>query len=196
MRVPVLPARVLISHDIFDIVKRMDTKTLVTILITILVLGVGFYAGSRYQAGRLITDSDVSVLKPIDDGAVVNTPSPSAPPNTPAPVDELPKVTSFEECVAAGNPVMESYPRQCNDPVGGHFVEDIETDTIPTTGTLCKESQRNVDACIQVYQPVCGLVQVECITTPCDPVPQTFSNSCFACRDQRTISYTEGECSL
>lgn len=35
------------------------------------------------------------------------------------------KVTSFEECIAAGNPVMESYPRQC---IHGNqtFVEDIE----------------------------------------------------------------------
>lgn len=34
-------------------------------------------------------------------------------------------VTSFEECVAAGNPVMESYPRQCRsgDTV---FVEEID----------------------------------------------------------------------
>ena len=24
-------------------------------------------------------------------------------------------ITNFEECVAAGNPVMESYPRQCSD---------------------------------------------------------------------------------
>jgi len=36
-----------------------------------------------------------------------------------------PDVTSFEECVAAGNPVMESYPRQCRhgDTL---FVEEIE----------------------------------------------------------------------
>ena len=26
---------------------------------------------------------------------------------------EAREVTSFEECVAVGNPVMESYPRQC-----------------------------------------------------------------------------------
>jgi len=33
-------------------------------------------------------------------------------------------VTSFDECVAAGNPVMESYPRQCRS--GNQtFVEDI-----------------------------------------------------------------------
>ncbi len=34
-------------------------------------------------------------------------------------------VTTFEECVAAGNPVMESYPRQCNSKEGKHFVENI-----------------------------------------------------------------------
>jgi len=38
-----------------------------------------------------------------------------------------PMVTSFEECVAAGNPVMESYPRQCRSADGQHFVEDIST---------------------------------------------------------------------
>ncbi len=25
------------------------------------------------------------------------------------------QITDFESCVAAGNPVMESYPEQCND---------------------------------------------------------------------------------
>jgi hypothetical protein len=34
-------------------------------------------------------------------------------------------IVSFEECAAAGNAVMESYPRQCNTQDGKHFVEDI-----------------------------------------------------------------------
>ena len=34
-------------------------------------------------------------------------------------------VTDFESCVAAGNPVMESYPRQCSTKDGRHFVEEI-----------------------------------------------------------------------
>jgi hypothetical protein len=34
-------------------------------------------------------------------------------------------VNNFEECVAAGYPVMESYPRQCRNPGGKNFVEDI-----------------------------------------------------------------------
>jgi len=36
------------------------------------------------------------------------------------------RVASFEECVAAGNPVMESYPRQCRTPEGELFVEQIQ----------------------------------------------------------------------
>ncbi len=35
------------------------------------------------------------------------------------------KLASFDECVAAGNPVMESYPRQCRTADGDLFVEDI-----------------------------------------------------------------------
>lgn len=63
-----------------------------------------------------------------------------------------------------------------------------------SSGMMCEPEQRNVDACIEIYQPVCGLTRVECITTPCDPVPATYSNSCFACQDERVVSYTEGRC--
>jgi len=36
-----------------------------------------------------------------------------------------PVVVNFEECIAAGNPVMESYPRQCRTAEGASFTEDI-----------------------------------------------------------------------
>ncbi len=36
-------------------------------------------------------------------------------------------ITNFEECIAAGNPAMESYPRQCRTKDGQHFVEVLET---------------------------------------------------------------------
>ena len=37
------------------------------------------------------------------------------------------QITNFEECIAAGNPAMESYPRQCRDPISGKtFVEEID----------------------------------------------------------------------
>jgi putative hemolysin len=35
-----------------------------------------------------------------------------------------PQISSFEECVAAGFPVMESYPRQCSDGVNT-FTENV-----------------------------------------------------------------------
>ena len=34
-------------------------------------------------------------------------------------------INSFEDCVSAGNPIMESYPRQCRTENGKHFVEEI-----------------------------------------------------------------------
>lgn len=33
------------------------------------------------------------------------------------------EINDFESCVAAGNPVMESYPRQCSTSDGKHFTE-------------------------------------------------------------------------
>jgi len=39
-------------------------------------------------------------------------------------------ITTFEECAAAGHPVMESYPRQCLTPDGRTLVEEIATTPI------------------------------------------------------------------
>lgn len=68
----------------------------------------------------------------------------------------------------------------------------------PTNGKLqaidCLEEQRNVEACIEIYQPVCGQVQIQCITTPCNPIKETFENSCKACTNPNVMSYTMGEC--
>ena len=61
--------------------------------------------------------------------------------------------------------------------------------------TYCPDRPKGEEiACIDLYAPVCGQVQVECITTPCDPVSETFSNSCYACANDRVVSYTEGAC--
>ncbi len=38
-------------------------------------------------------------------------------------------ISNFEECAAAGNPIMESYPEQCRTPDGRTFVRDISNDT-------------------------------------------------------------------
>lgn len=46
-------------------------------------------------------------------------------PPTPSPGTDYSGVTDFTECVDAGLPVMESYPRQCATPDGRSFTEDI-----------------------------------------------------------------------
>jgi hypothetical protein len=35
------------------------------------------------------------------------------------------RITSFEECAAAGYPVMESYPARCTTPVGTTFTQVV-----------------------------------------------------------------------
>jgi len=37
------------------------------------------------------------------------------------------QINSFKQCIAAGNPAMESYPRQCKTVDGKHFVEQIDS---------------------------------------------------------------------
>jgi hypothetical protein len=59
----------------------------------------------------------------------------------------------------------------------------------------CPPESRQVDACVELYAPVCAAVSVQCVTTPCNPVPQTYSNSCFACVNENVVGYSEGACS-
>ncbi len=82
------------------------------------------------------------------------------------------KVDNFKECIAAGNPAMESYPRQCRD--GNQtFTELIENFC---TGDI-------TDLCMNLYEPVCGY-----------PEEKTFTNSCFACQDQEIVYWIPREC--
>ena len=48
--------------------------------------------------------------------------------------------------------------------------------------------------CNDLYAPVCASHQVECFTTPCYPVQQTYSNACTAEAAGATVVY-QGECS-
>lgn len=51
----------------------------------------------------------------------------------------------------------------------------------------------NSVACTMEYAPVCGSVQVQCVMAPCNPIRQTFSNSCMAWASNAT-NVTAGAC--
>ena len=58
----------------------------------------------------------------------------------------------------------------------------------------CTTEQRKADACIALYQPVCGWFdpeEIQCFKYPC---ATTFSNSCEACRNKNVVYWTDGEC--
>ncbi len=61
---------------------------------------------------------------------------------------------------------------------------------------VCSEEMSEADVCPAIYAPVCGLVEIQCITTPCNPIPETFSNGCSACARGNVLSYTDGACSV
>ncbi|MBI2144720.1 hypothetical protein HYU18_00165 [Candidatus Woesearchaeota archaeon] len=59
---------------------------------------------------------------------------------------------------------------------------------------FCSPQSREAAACIQLYDPVCGWFdpeKIQCVRYPC---AQTFSNSCFACMDEKVQYWTKGEC--
>ncbi|MFZ8923042.1 MAG: DUF4377 domain-containing protein [Nitrosopumilaceae archaeon] len=65
-------------------------------------------------------------------------------------------VNDFEDCVDAGNPVMESYPRQCRTSDGTLFVEIIE-EPVESFSTLYVDS--NLVECVGVAKQQCMLVK-------------------------------------
>jgi len=127
-------------------------------------------------------------------------------------------ITNFEECIAAGNPAMESYPRQCRDPISDRtFVEVIdnqiiggdtdEHDCLIATGHswnetkqkcvreweeinkyYCTEEDRVSEMCTFLYDPVCANAY------EIDVEPETKSNGCVACQDETVEYYIKGEC--
>lgn len=59
-------------------------------------------------------------------GVWIYSVAPKMQASLPAPV-----ITNFTECAQAGNPVMESYPRQCRSADGRLFVEDVAPPPLP-----------------------------------------------------------------
>ncbi len=70
----------------------------------------------------------------------------------------------------------------------------VEKPIIAVNPTLCTKEQRGAEFCAQVYAPVCAEVQIQCIKAPCNPIKETFSSSCEACKNQLVNSHVAGEC--
>lgn len=73
---------------------------------------------------------------------------------------------------------------------------DNKCEIKPKEINYCESSDENsqeVNACIDLYQPVCGWFNptINCFRYPC---AQTFSNSCYACANSNVLYWIEGEC--
>jgi hypothetical protein len=105
------------------------------------------------------------------------------------------QVTNFEECIKAGNPVMESYPRQCRHDEKT-YVEQIDIPApVPAepTSDPAPDLPTGQKPCTKEYRPVCGKIQVQCIRAPCPPLDTTFSNRCEA-ENAGATDIREGAC--
>jgi len=57
-------------------------------------------------------------------------------------------IRTFEECAAAGFPVMESYPRQCTTADGKHFIEEVEAPIGETPEAPVVDVGGSKDGCV------------------------------------------------
>lgn len=93
------------------------------------------------------------------------------------------EATNFDECVDAGNPVMESYPRQCK--AGDKlFVEEIDDymENVVEERHDCTETEKENKICTREYMPVCG------------DNKKTYATGCTACSSGEINSYIIGDC--
>ncbi|MCF7871913.1 hypothetical protein K9L97_02660 [Candidatus Woesearchaeota archaeon] len=83
------------------------------------------------------------------------------------------KITTFEECINAGNPVMESYPRQCTTEKGQTFIEIIDKGPIPP------EEQTQQPICInKCGDGKCAEIVCQGEGCPCAETPQNCPEDC------------------
>lgn len=160
-------------------------QKIVVLCVVLGVIGLAFYIGTK-QAESPTKDTDSSIPD--------KETQPDTDKNNLPEVEDEVIVSSFEECVEAGNPVMESFPRKCSAN-GKTFTETIKDNPNQSSEKInCTEDQKKAEACTLNYAPVCGYQQVMCITTPCEPIPTTYGNACQACSDYGVSQYTQGAC--
>ncbi len=68
------------------------------------------------------------------------------------------------------------------------------TGTEPTPSVGLANPGNELTICTMEYAPVCASIAIQCITTPCNPVEQTFGNKCQMNANKLTTFLHDGEC--
>lgn len=98
-----------------------------------------------------------------------------------------PVITNFEECAAAGNPVMESYPSRCMTKDGRSFMQDIPAETSPAQNDGISANGCAVAGCSQ--QLCVSAAEASTIVTTCE------YRSEYACyREASCEPQADGKC--
>ena len=74
--------------------------------------------------------------------------------------------------------------------------KDMPTLTIATSNEVPMpvENNESTAVCTTEYAPVCASVKVQCVTTPCEAVEQTFGNLCELNSNPNATYLRDGEC--
>lgn len=67
-----------------------------------------------------------------------------------------------------------------------------QEENIPTDSEVVNDEEATI--CTMEYAPVCAKVEIQCITTPCEPIEQTFGNRCMMEANKLATFLHEWEC--
>lgn len=85
------------------------------------------------------------------------------------------------------------FERAAQETVQESSSSSFSSSALPVPALPPPETEPETIDCTKEYVPVCGKIQVQCITVPCDPVDTTFANRCLAVQAGAT-EIKEGIC--
>jgi len=103
------------------------------------------------------------------------------------------KINSFEDCVSAGYPVMESYPRQCNDGTNSWTEQIIGGDQdehgcyLMAGYNWCEAKQK----CVRYWEEGCENCEVD---SDCEVCGKTGDCNCGCFNKEMMPTSSGGEC--
>jgi len=73
------------------------------------------------------------------------------------------------------------------------YNEQMVDEEISYTLTHFQKDKDNI-ACPEIYMPVCGKINIQCATTPCETIKKTFTSQCFLNANPNATYLKDGEC--